>query len=330
MKVLHIIPTILMILAGLSSQTHAEVKPAPLFTDNMVVQRDMKTPVSAASNDHFPTFPEPGKPTLPDVRKEGAGKPHSSFEFPEMYNVVWTEFITNTKTAGIMPCGGGDTGLNVSVENGEVGFFICRSGSFDESGTMVKLGRVRVKVDPNPFEDDTDFRQELKLKEGYVEIQGKKGELDVLVRIWVEVFRPVIHVDCESSQPVNINVAVDGWRLKKKNIPTKSRMQCYSWQATTAENFPVYVYPDIYEPGEESMAWYHRNRNDDLSFDKEMIIQRLGDYRHKLWNLQKDLTFGCMLRGKSLKYTGESVFTPFVSSQTLATVRIEAASEGMA
>jgi len=55
------------------------------------------------------------------------------------------------------------------------------------------------------------------------------------------------------------------------------------------------------------MAWYHRNRNDDLSFDKEMIIQRLGDYRHKLWNLQKDLTFGCMLRGKSLKYTGESV-----------------------
>ncbi|GHV07537.1 hypothetical protein FACS1894160_0280 [Bacteroidia bacterium] len=66
-----------------------------------------------------------------------------------------------------MPCGGGDIGLNVWVEKGDVLFYISRSGAFDESNTQLKQGRVRIQLSPNPFEDGA-FRQELKLNEGCV------------------------------------------------------------------------------------------------------------------------------------------------------------------
>jgi hypothetical protein len=110
-----------------------------------------------------------------------------------------------------MPCGGGDIGLNVWVENGEILFYLSRSGAFDENNVFPKFGRVRVKLTPNPFEGG-EFRQELKLREGYVEISGKKAGRSSLVKIWVDVFRPVVHVETESSQPVSVEAIYESWR----------------------------------------------------------------------------------------------------------------------
>jgi hypothetical protein len=45
-----------------------------------------------------------------------------------------------------MPCGGGDVGLNVWVENGDVLCYLSRSGTFDENNAMLKLGRLRLKL----------------------------------------------------------------------------------------------------------------------------------------------------------------------------------------
>jgi len=47
------------------------------------------------------------------------------------YNVVWD---TPSKDASeSMPCGGGDIGLNVWVENGDILFYMQRSGSLAEN-----------------------------------------------------------------------------------------------------------------------------------------------------------------------------------------------------
>jgi len=40
-----------------------------------------------------------------------------------------------------MPCGGGDTGLNVWVENGDLLCYVQRSGCFDENNQYLKFGR---------------------------------------------------------------------------------------------------------------------------------------------------------------------------------------------
>ena len=76
-------------------------------------------------------------------------------------NIVWTSQSRNSSES--MPCGGHDIGLNVWVENGELLFYISRSGSFDENNGFMKLGRVRVKLDPNPLTGNV-FRQELVLR----------------------------------------------------------------------------------------------------------------------------------------------------------------------
>ena len=62
----------------------------------------------------------------------------------DQYNLHWNSQSLNSGES--MPCGGGDIGLNVWVENDELLFYLLRSGTFDEHNTLLKLGRVRVKL----------------------------------------------------------------------------------------------------------------------------------------------------------------------------------------
>ena len=97
-------------------------------------------------------------------------KPADEFSWLDKYNIVWK--IQSKDASESMPLGGGDIGCNVWVENGELLFYFQRSGSLSENGEYLKLGRIRIKLSPNPFENSSSFRQELILKDGYIEIEG--------------------------------------------------------------------------------------------------------------------------------------------------------------
>src|SRR5687767_7033150 len=56
------------------------------------------------------------------------------------YNITWNS--QSHDAAGSMPCGGGDIGLNVWVEKGELYIYIAKSGSFDENNALLKAGRL--------------------------------------------------------------------------------------------------------------------------------------------------------------------------------------------
>ncbi|MDE6394470.1 MAG: hypothetical protein K2K77_03925, partial [Duncaniella sp.] len=47
---------------------------------------------------------------------------------------VWESMSRNSSES--MPVGGGDIGLNVWAEDGDVLFYIGRSGAYDEHGTL--------------------------------------------------------------------------------------------------------------------------------------------------------------------------------------------------
>ena len=130
------------------------------------------------------------------------------------YNVLWDSQSLNSSES--MPLGGGDIGCNVWVEKGELLFYIQRSGSLSESGEYLKLGRIRIKMSPNPLENSSSFRQELILKDGYIRIESEYAEknypIKVKIRLWVEVTNPVIHVDIESDKPVEVYSAYESWR----------------------------------------------------------------------------------------------------------------------
>lgn len=105
-----------------------------------------------------------------------------------------------------MPVGGGDIGLNVWAEdNGDILFYMGRSGAYDEHGTLLKQGRVRLHV---PGDKVSGFSQRLKLDEGYctLDVNGSK------VTVWADVFRPVVHVEVESHKAVSPTVSYENWR----------------------------------------------------------------------------------------------------------------------
>lgn len=213
----------------------------------------------------------------------------------KQYNLAWNTQSKNSSES--MPCGGGDIGLNVWTENGEILFYMSRSGAFDENNVFPKFGRVRLKLSPNPF-DGTEFRQELKLKEGYVEISGKKNGRKSLVKIWVDVFRPVIHVETESNNPVTIEATYENWRIKDLEW-TNPRMTNASLGFRDAPMNAI-IRKDSIQFSDNKVLFYHRNRDESL-FDMTVKQQGLNSIKDSLWDPLDKLTFGGMMVGENMK-----------------------------
>src|SRR5680860_761110 len=113
------------------------------------------------------------------------------------YNIIWDTQSKNASES--MPLVGGDIGCNVWVENGDILLYVQRSGSLSENGEFLKMGRFRVKLNPNPFKGENKFRQELKLAGGFIEIASEKKDgpnsSNAKIKLWVDVNRPVLHID---------------------------------------------------------------------------------------------------------------------------------------
>lgn len=238
----------------------------------------------------------------------------TNINYINQYNVAWSTQSKNSSES--MPLGGGDIGCNVWVENGDVLFYMARSGTFDENNTMLKLGRTRIQLEPNPFTGaDAEFKQELNLREGCVYITGKNKEVEATLKLWVEVFHPEIHVDIESSVPVIVKSTYETWRTKDHALEANERMQCMSFNASTPEQVSVITYKDSIHHTQNKVVWYHRNRSDDLVFDKEVNQQHLDPIKEQLWNPQKNLTFGGSMQGENMSFektvTGRYLNTDF-------------------
>jgi hypothetical protein len=232
----------------------------------------------------------------------------------DAYNVVWTSPSRNA--AESMPCGGHSIGLNVWVEKGELLFYMQRSGCFDENNEYLKLGRVRVRLDPNPFADGESFRQELKLREGLVEITGKREGVQAALTLWVEAERPVVHLEVEANQPVTVHAAYENWRQADEQLPAKpskgARFGCVSWEEYPGD---VTRHRDAVCQEGNTVMFYHRNRDDALLFDYIVRQQGLEKVKDQLVNTQKGRTFGGILRGEGFiadgTAAGQYLLTPF-------------------
>jgi len=217
----------------------------------------------------------------------------------DAYNVVWD---SPSKHAGeSMPVGGGDIGLNVWVEDGDLLFYMSRSGAFDENNTLLKQGRVRVSLTPNPFVG-SDFRQELKLEEGYVAITGKHESLEASVAIWVDVFRPVVHVAAQANKPVSVSATYENWRFEER-YPKKRENNANSWK--WAPPHEVVTRADSIRAAGDAIVFYHRNR-DSTAFDVVVEQQALSAVKDSLYNPLAGLTSGGILAGEGFAFAGKT------------------------
>ncbi|CAG5068959.1 hypothetical protein DYBT9623_01692 [Dyadobacter sp. CECT 9623] len=215
----------------------------------------------------------------------------------DRYNVIWT---TQSKNSGeSMPCGGGDIGLNVWVENGDVLFYMARSGTFDENNQMLKPGRMRLRLSPNPFTAN-DFKQELRLSEGSVRISAGGTVLD----IWVDVFRPVIHVAIKSAQPTQLNAFYESWRIDD-HVVTGTELRANSYKAP--QTFEVKTLKDEVAFQGNEILFYHKNRADQENiFDFTVRKEQMEAVKDQLFNPVKNNTFGGIVRGRNLRAAGNA------------------------
>ncbi len=193
-----------------------------------------------------------------------------------------------------MPCGGGDIGCNVWVEDGDVLMYFSQSGTFDENNTFLKLGRVRVQLSPNPFNNGS-FKQELHLEDGYILISGANDSVKAELKIWVDVFNPTIHIDIQSKQNISAKASYENWRYQDRLLRKgESFANSYKWAApkdlqTKADHI------DFHNNG---VLFYHKNE-DSTIFDVTVHQQGLDSVKEELYNPLQDLTFGGYFSGKN-------------------------------
>lgn len=214
----------------------------------------------------------------------------------DQYNIVWTSQSRNSGES--MPCGGGDVGLNVWVENGDLLFYFSRSGTFDENNAFLKLGRVRMKFSPNPF-SGSSFRQELLLKHGGVNITGSQEGLSAEVAVWVDVFRPVIHVEVRSNKSMHAEAIYESWRHEDRpSVGKANNANAYKWAKRD-----VVTCRDEIAFRQNDVVFYHRNKAETV-FDVTVEQQGLTQVKDQLFNPLGNLTFGGMMRGRGMQPAG--------------------------
>ena len=214
-----------------------------------------------------------------------------SFSEPDY---LWTSPSHNSSES--MPCGGGDIGMNVWVENGDLMFYVSRSGAFDENNTMLKQGRFRVRLTPNPFLNASDFRQELKLNDGYVEISAN----GTTIELWADVFKPIIHLEINSKKNILSDIRYESWRYSDRLIRKGEGDQgSYKWAPPKGL---VTGKDSVFASG-NSITFFHRNSEKTI-FDVTVAQQGLEGVKSQMYNPLRYLTSGGKMWGENLTFTG--------------------------
>ena len=225
----------------------------------------------------------------------------------EQYNVVWTSQSKNSGES--MPVSGGDIGLNVWVENDELLLYMSRAGYRDENGALLKPGRVRVKLTPNLFAG-AEFRQELKLREGHVLVTAKQPDGKKLaIKVWVEVKRPIAHLDIKSDTPVTAEATYESWRTEDIELPNdRSKYDRRAMCMMNRDSYQgkVFLYKDEVRSAEKFVRFHHRVNNAKGSFDFQVKQQGLEPVRDQMVNPMENLVWGGALVGDNFALAGET------------------------
>lgn len=219
-----------------------------------------------------------------------ASEDYSQPVFGDSYNIVWNSQSANSSES--MPCGGGDVGMNVWVEDGDLLIYFSRSGTFDENNTMLKLGRLRVQMD-QPL-DSLNFMQVLRLPEGRVQVQAGLGDDYVEMLIWADVYKPVIHIDSYSPKAHKMKVSYESWRHEDRTLrKNESFGNSYKWAPPKG----LQMKADKIQAKCGKIYFRHQNPAETI-FDVTLAQQGMEAVKDSLDNPLAGLTFGGMLYGR--------------------------------
>ena len=210
-------------------------------------------------------------------------------------NVVWD--TPSEDHNGSMPIGNGDIGMNVWVDTGgNLWLLLSKTDAWSENCRLLKLGRVRVRLTPNPFVEGASFEQTLCLRQGEITVKAGTGDEAVTVTIWVDANNPAIHVEVDSVSPLEMQAKLDLWRTARRELTGKELNSAYGLQGAP---FPVYVHPDkVLDGHTDRIVWYHRNQ--ESIWENNLRHQGLGGFTGKAADPLLGRTFGGRIEGPGL------------------------------
>lgn len=166
--------------------------------------------------------------------------------------------------SGAVPLGNGEVGISAWVEaNGDLCFYLARTDAWSEANRLLKLGKVRVRLEPNTLAANAPFRQKLKLSAGVLEIEGGVPHTLTKLSVFVDSERPVVRVVGECRRPVDVSVTLEPWRTARKVLVGDELAS--SWTMRDApESVEVWESPDVLldrSAAPHELVWYHRNEH---------------------------------------------------------------------
>lgn len=212
--------------------------------------------------------------------------------FAAANDVTWNAAGKNENNS--MPLGNGDLALNVWTEqNGDIVLLLAKSDAWSENGQLLKLGRVRVKLAPNPFAPPASLTQTLQLETGEVLIRAGKN----VARVWVDANHPVVRLEVQTEQPVQLEARSELWRSNSYHLGGQavSRAGFFEWGDPKGLNFG----PDTILPAQNNcVSWCHFNSNSiyPLVFEREHLESLLPRYPDPLLHR----CFGISMKGPGL------------------------------
>jgi len=236
--------------------------------------------------------------------------PAQENHFAAANDVTWNSPGTNEDNS--TPIGNGDVALNAWTEqNGDIVLLLAKSDAWSENGQLLKLGRVRVRLTPNPFVAPAAFAQTLKLETGEIQIQGGKS----VARIWVDANRPVIHLEVESEESVQLEVKSELWRTKTYHLGQRAVSQAGFFEWGNNPNGLTFD-PDTVLPAQNNyVTWCHFNSNSiyPLVFEREHLESLLPKYPDPLLHR----CFGVAMKGPGLAASDNQTLKSTVASKSL-------------
>lgn len=224
------------------------------------------------------------------------------------YNLTWDTPSTSGSQES-MPIGNGDITSNVWVDaNGDLMLYIGKSDCWSEATRLLKVGRVRVALDPNPFAGVTKFAQTLDLVDGCINITAANRETSARIRVWVDANEPVIHVDTEASRPVNVTCTTEIMRPVDTVFEGGgAHPLASSFRGLMDSPTPPGESADVVVAYPDRLEWYHRNVSSfyPVIFEKQNVAELIDRYPDPYINR----TFGAAVTGTGMTAVSDTVLS---------------------
>ncbi len=221
---------------------------------------------------------------------------------PDRYDVIWDR--PSQDSSGSMPLGNGDIGLNLWVEEGgDLLFYISKTDAWNENARLLKLGRIRVRLRPNPFAKGFPFIQRLSLGRGEIEIlAGRKGS-KVRANILVDANHPVIRADLKGERKFHLEVDLEIWRQKPRALSGRELFSAYGMDGGPHE---VVESPDTILGGtDDRITWFHRNQTS--IWCETMKLQGMERWARRSHDPLINGTFGGLIKCGGLRSQGPTI-----------------------